>query len=182
MRSRYERAIERNLAELQRAILNRTTLLGLEDAGGLSGLFLQLSYYALFNDYVSHCIKVFDRGRQAASFWYIFRTNEKPIVAYAGRNGVDLVVLETVSAKLKHIRDKTHFHIDPDAVIDPKAIWRDAGLTGKELSVAVDAAWNILKELSASLHLPEVTLPAYDRQVAKRIAIAISEGRIQRDL
>lgn len=182
MRSRYERSIDRNLAELQRAILNRTTLLGLEDAGGLSGLFLQLTYYALFNDYISHCIKVFDRGRQATSFWFIYRTNEKPIVASARRNGVDLVALEKVSAKLKHIRDKTHFHIDSEAVIDPTVIWLEAGLSGKELSEAVDAAWNILKELAVSLHLPEVTLPHYDRQVAQRIAVAIGEGRIERDL
>lgn len=182
MSSRYERAIERNLAELQRAILNRTTLLGLEDAGNIRGLFLQLTFYALFNDYISHCIKVFDSSYQAASFWYIYRSNEKPIAAYAKRNGIDLAALDAVSIKLKHIRDKTHFHIDPDAVIDPKIIWHEAGLSGKELSVAVDVVWNILNELAASLNLPKVTLLNYDRREAQRIAVAISDVRIEREL
>lgn len=182
MGTRYQRAIDRNLAELQRAILNRTTLLGLEDAGGLSSIFLQLTYNALFNDYISHCIKVFDLGRQTASFWYIYRTDEKPITASAKRNRIDIEALERVSSKLKHIRDKTHFHIDSEAVIEPKAIWRSAGLSGKELSKAVDAAWVMLKELAAALHLPEVDLPVYDRKIARRIAVAISEGRIERDL
>lgn len=63
---RYERAIGRNLAELQRAILNRTTLLGLEDAG-VSHLFLKLTYYALFNDYIAHCIKVFECCQKSSS-------------------------------------------------------------------------------------------------------------------
>lgn len=178
MCTRYERAIERNLGELQRAILNRSTLLGLEDANGLSNIFLQVTYFALFNDYISHCIKVFDRSHQAASFWYIYRTNEKPIATYAKRKGIDIAHLEKVGSKLKHIRDKTHFHIDPDAVIDPKAIWLSAGLSGKELSAAIDAVWGMLSELAATLHLEEVTLPAYGRKDAYRIAAAIQEQKI----
>jgi len=144
---RYERAIERNLAELQRAILNRTTLLGLEDAG-ISHLFLKLAYYALFNDYIAHCIKVFETRKQAASFWYIYRTNQKPIDACAHREKISVKALEKVSEKLQHIRDKTHFHIDTTGVIDPKAVWHQAGLTGKELSAAVDAAWQHLQTCS----------------------------------
>lgn len=179
MRTRYERAIERNLAELQRAILNRTTLLGLEDAGGLSSVFLQVTYFALINDYLAHCIKVFDRGRQAASFWYIYRTDERPFAAYAKRKRIDIAGLEEVSSKLKHIRDKTHFHIDSDAVVDPKAIWRSAGLSGKELSAAVDAAWGMLSELASTLNLEEVVLPAYCRKDAHRIASAIQDGRAE---
>ena len=178
MRTRYERAIERNLAELQKAILNRTTLLGFEDAGGLSSIFLQVTYFALFNDYISHCIKVFDRGRQAASFWYIYRTDEKAVSVYVRRNQIDIDHIEEVSSKLKHIRDKTHFHVDPDAVVDPKAIWRSADLSGRELSAAVDAAWRILSDLAAVLDLEKVALPVYRRKDAHRIAVAIEEGRM----
>ena len=65
---RYTKGIERNLAELQRAILNRTTMLGIERSRGVTSLFIQVSYFALFNDYVAHCIKVFERSKQAASF------------------------------------------------------------------------------------------------------------------
>ena len=68
VKKRNELAIQRNLAELQRAILNRTTLLGFEDVGGISHIFLKLSYHAFFNDYVAHCIKIFDRNSKSASF------------------------------------------------------------------------------------------------------------------
>lgn len=172
---RYDRAIQRNLAELQRAILNRTTLLGLEDAGGISHLFLKLSYFALFNDYIAHCIKVFETGKQAASFWYIYRTNQKPIDTCARREKINVKALEKVSEKLKHIRDKAHFHIDTTGVLDVKAVWREAGLSGKELSAAVDAAWCILTDLQQSLSLPEVMLPEYDRALVRRLAISVEE-------
>ena len=171
---RYERAIERNLAELQRAILNRTTLLGLEDTG-VSRLFLKLTYCALFNDYIAHCIKVFETRKQVTSFWYIYRANQKPIDAYARRKKISIKTLETVSEKLKHIRDKTHFHIDETGVLDSKAVWREAGLKGKELSGAVDAAWDMLTDLQQSLKLPEVILPKYDRILVKRLARLIEE-------
>ena len=109
---RYTKAIERNLAELQRAILNRTTILGFERERGITSLFLQIVYRALFNDYVGHCIKVFERSKQSASFWYIYRTNQRQIDIFASKEKIDIAFMEHVSTKLKHIRNKTHFHID----------------------------------------------------------------------
>ena len=174
---RYTKAIERNLAELQRAILNRTTMLGIEQSRGGTSLFLQVSYFALFNDYVAHCIKVFERSKQAASFWYIYRTDQKIVDAFAKKAKIDMASLEEVSAKLKHIRDQTHFHIDTNGVLDTKAVWRAAGLTGKQLSIAVDAAWSILTHLQESLSLPEVSLPSYYKvaHVHERV-VAIKSG------
>ncbi|MDI4635820.1 hypothetical protein J7U46_22330 [Pelomonas sp. V22] len=169
---RYTRAIERNLAELQRAILNRTTMVGIEKVGGVSSLFLQVTYFALFNDYVAHCIKVFENSTRAASFWYIYRTDQGLVDAFAKKAKLDIASLEAVSAKLKHIRDQTHFHIDSKGVLDTKSVWRAAGLTGKQLSAAVDAAWSILTHLQQSLLLPETPLPAYYKvaHVLERVA------------
>ena len=157
------------------AILNRTTLVGIEDANGVSHLFLKLSYYALFNDYIAHCIKVFEDGKQAASFWYIYRTNQQPIDACARREGISIKELQKISGKLKHIRDRTHFHIDTKGVLNSKAIWQEAGLTGKELSAAVDAVWCMLTDLQKSLGLSEVKLPKYDRSAVCRLALLIEE-------
>ena len=89
---------------------------------------------------------------------------------------INITELECVSDKLKHIRDKTHFHIDADGMLDTKAVWEEANLSGKELSAAIDAVWAILKNLELLLHLPEVTLLDYDSQIARRIAIAVEEG------
>lgn len=173
--SRYDKAIGRNLAELQGAILNRTTMTGIENAGDVTSLFLELCYYALFNDYIAHCIKVFEQGKQAASFWYIYRTDQSLVDKIAKRQGISIATFEEVSGKLKKIRDETHFHIDTAGVLDTKSVWRDANLTGKELSTAVDAAWEILSCLQQSLSLPEVTLPtSYKPKHVKAIAAAIN--------
>ena len=167
-------AIARNLSELQQAILNRTTLLGLEDAC-VSHLFLKVIYRALFNDYIAHCIKVFEDRKQAASFWYIYRTNQKQIDAFALRRKIDIKRLRIVSEKLKHIRNKTHFHIDKVGVLDTKGVWRDTRLPGKKLSRAVDSAWNILTDLQLSFNLPEVPLPEYRPSLVKRLANLVDE-------
>lgn len=174
---RYTKAIERNLAELQRAILNRTTMLGIERSRSVTSLLLQVSYLALFNDYMAHCIKVFERNKQAASFWYIYQTDQKIVNAFAKKAKIDIASLEEVSSKLKQIRDQTHFHIDVYAVLEPKAVWHAAGLTGKQLSIAVDAAWSILIHLQKSLSLPEVSLPSYYKvaHVHERV-VAIETG------
>jgi hypothetical protein len=169
--------IQRNLAELQRAILDRTTLLGLEDAG-VSHMFLTLTYYALFNDYVAHCIKVFEKSRHAASFWDIHHRHKHSIEAIARSKGVNLKHLETVTEKLKKIRNKTHFHIDIAGVLDAKAVWWKAGLTGRQLSTAVDGAWEILNDLQRSLGGSGLSLPAYDRNFVRRVAVMVEEGRV----
>jgi hypothetical protein len=122
--SRYEAAIERNLAEVQRAVLDRRAMVAMESVGGISNGYLKVIYYALFNDYIAHCIKVFERSSGAASFWYIYDTNQKPINEFARKNGIDIAKFESLTESLKHVRDKTHFHIDREGVLDPKAVWR----------------------------------------------------------
>jgi len=87
----------------------------------------------------------------------------------------DFFKISKVSEKLKHIRDKTHFHIDTSGVLDAKAVWREAGLSGKELSAAVDAAWHLLTDLQQSLSLPEVTLPEYNRALVRGLALLVEE-------
>lgn len=175
---RYNKAIERNLAELQRAILIRTTLLGFERESGVTSLFLKMSYFALFNDYIAHCIKVFEQSKQSASFWYIYRTNQPPINEYTSKKNIDISELEDISNRLKRIRDQTHFHIDSTGVLDTHEVWRVAGLTGKRLSDGVNAVWSILDHLQKSLSLPEVALPCtYNEAHVHERVVAIENGK-----
>jgi len=164
------KAIERNLAELQRAQLNRTTLEGLASLDGFSSLLPMVIYTALFNDYIAHCMKVFERSGKSASFWYLYRTHQGPIDTFAKKERIDIGSLEVVSARLKEIRNLTHFHIDANSVMDHKAVWRSAELKGKELSGAVNAAWKIVDFLRAEFGVKEVFVPDYysTKYVAER--------------
>ena len=157
--TRYANALSRNLAELQRAILDRTLLVAIEKERAAGSGFLRLAYMALFNDYVAHCIKVFEKSTRVASFWYLYRTDQHLCDAWARSQKIDVPAMDAVATKLKHIRDLTHFHIDVDAVLDAKAVWKTAGLSGKELASAVDAAWSLTTQLQKHQGLPEVTLP-----------------------
>ena len=173
--ARYEKAIARNLAELQWALIHSTTMQGIEQAKPVYHYFHHSAYNALFNDYISHCIKVFERSSQAASFWYIYRTNAKRVDDFCAAQGINLDEIEAFVLKLKHIRDKTHFHIDFDGVLDPKKIWADADINGKALAAAVNAVWKILTHLQELLSLPEVTLPHYTIESAKEAALRVEE-------
>lgn len=170
--SRYDKALERNLAELQKALLIRATLLGIEKHRYTTKVFIRIVQDALENDYTSHAIKVFEQSRKAASFWYLYRTDQKPIDRYARKLGYRLSELQSISDKLKVIRNGTHFHIDASGVLDAKAIWAQAGLTGKQLAAAIDFAWGALGSIQTSmgrdipslqLYTPEVALAALER-------------------
>ena len=156
--SRYEAAIERNLAELQRAILNRRAVIAMEEVG-ISNGYLKVIYFALFNDYMAHCIKVFERSSGAASFWYIYDTNQKPINDFARKNGMDLSKFESLTEQLKHVRDKTHFHIDREGVLDSKAVWKEVELNGKELATAIDQMWDLLNAVPPCANMKCDTYP-----------------------
>lgn len=176
--SRYEAALERNLAEVQRAILNRRAMVAMESAGGISDIHLKVVYFALFNDYIARCIKVFERSAGAASFWYIYDTNQKPINEFARKNQIDLALFERLTPKLKHVRDKTHFHIDREGVLDPQAVWREADLNGQELAATVDKMWALLNAARAVAGQPPMELPRYDDDVMRRMTMLVEERRL----
>ena len=173
--TRYKAAVERNLAETQRALLNLDLLSGIEKVGGISGNEAKGVYYALFNDYIAHCIKVMDMHKDAASFWYLYRTNKGMFDQAAKYLKVDLAKLDRMAKKLKHIRDKTHFHIDRDGVIDPKSVWRDAGIVGKELAEVVQIVWALLNSARAHLGAEPLERPEVDLAAVTK-GIVVMEG------
>ena len=168
----YTKAIERCLAELQWAQIHRISLQGIEAADPVHHYFLHSTYHALFNDYLAHCIKVLDLSRGTASFWYIRSVHSARVDGFATKSGFDVAEIREVSERLRHVRDKTHFHIDKTGVMDTRAIWRDAGITGKRLATVVDWVWEILNHLQRELGLKQVTLPSYSIESAKAAALA----------
>lgn len=145
--SRYDHALERNLAELQKALLIRETLLAVEKHRYTLKVFTRVVNESLKNDYLSHAIKVFDRNSQSTSFWYLYKSDPRPIDKYAKAVGYSVDLLAEVSDKLKTVRNGTHFHIDSRGVLDPAAIWKDAAIKGSQLSATLDFAWGALSSV-----------------------------------
>lgn len=170
--SRYDSALKRNLAELQKVLLIRATLLGIEKHKYTTKVFTRVIRDALHNDHMSHAIKVLEQSSKAASFWYLYRADPRPIDKYAREVGYDIANLQIVADKLKAIRNGSHFHIDKTGVLDPEVVWSGAALTGKELGAAIDFVWGALSAIqeanggeAPSLldYTPDVALAALKR-------------------
>ena len=172
---RYVKAVARILAELQRAVMNRAALLAIEKEHATGAGIFRIAYLALFNDYVAHAMKVFEQSTRVASLWYLYRSDQTLLDAFAAGAKIDLRKLTEVSCKLKHIRDKTHFHIDADAVLATGEVWREAGITGRQLSTAIDQAWKLVCHLQQhhgleAVHLlPEMSTERMRKQVARAL-------------
>lgn len=152
-------------------------MVAVESIGSVTNFILKVLYYALFNDYISHCIKVFERSSGAASFWYIYETNQKPLNAYAKEHGIDISAFQVLTEKLAHVRNKTHFHIDREAVLDPQAAWREADINGANLASAVDAVWALLNDLQRSRSQAPMEVPPFDDAVIRRVADLVQKER-----
>lgn len=173
---RFVSAIARNLAELQRAIHNRDAMLAIEAERATGYSLLRLAYLALYNDYMAHAMKIFEEGTRVASFWYLYRTDKGLSDRFMRQESIDVSALSDMSARLKCVRDATHFHIDADSVSDTKRIWRAAGIKGAELSSSIDSAWKVVRHLQQHHGLPpvqllpEMTMERLRRQV-KRVKV-----------
>lgn len=152
---RYPKAVYRNLCEVVNALHERQVLISLEEYikknGKIfyyGGSFLHIARDALFNDMIAHIIKVLDRNRDSTGFWYIFKTDKGMIKNCESYSESKIKFLDELAPKLKIVRDKSHFHIDKNGVLDPKAVWSEAGITGDELGKGVDYLLDILLEVN----------------------------------
>lgn len=168
--TRLQRAISRNIAESSNAILKRRAIVGLHSAHSAHGLdFFRIAEHALFNDMLAHAMRVLDLSGGAASFWYVYRCCDKEIDAFATANNISIERIKELAKRLKCVRDKTHFHIDRHAVLNPTAVWAAAGVTGDDLGWLLESTFACLAEASAVNcgFRPEV--PDYDGTDAARI-------------
>jgi len=95
-------------------------------------------------DTYAHAMKILDRHPQSVSFWYIFKQKEQEIRAFCGSQSILLSEIEWISDKLKDVRDRTHFHIDPRDIFDPAAVWKRAGIKNSRFTAVLESLWKIL--------------------------------------
>ena len=161
-RDTYDAALERCLAELNNAILERRALIALHEVKSAHGLdFFRISAIALFNDLVSHTIKVFEVSKQVAGFWYLERVNEKAFADAAADLNIDVNRIRRFAKRFRTIRNKTHFHIDKMDVLDPRKVWRRAGITGDELGCILEDGYHLLNRVYETRTGKTKSIPDY---------------------
>lgn len=177
---RYFRALKRNLYELRWAIWERKALLGLHKEKTYHGVdFFSIAGTALYNDMISHTIKVLDRNKESATFWYLYRCNSTIIDNFIKKKGYDLKQINQLSDKLIGVRVKTHFHIDREAVFDPRRVWSDANIRWKEFAKILDSIWNILQHLHDDGFGKKFITPKYNgNDATELIKVAQEKGII----
>ncbi len=140
---RFWRTVRRLLAEVtwirveQRALerLVGTKTKGLD--------FFRVAHTALLGDRLLRLVRVLEDSTRVSSFWYLYRCAPMEFA------NVDVRRLQSISKRLKSIRDKTFIHIDKRAVFNPEAIYQQAGITGREIVWAIETVWNELTRLHA---------------------------------
>ncbi len=163
IQDRFEASLKRSLAELSSAVLKLRALDGLRSAHSVHALdFFRLAGTALFNDVLGHAMRVFDEHKQAAAFWYVVKVNEPNALNLAKELEVNFEALKLFSANIKIIRDRTHFHIDKDAVKNSALVWENADVNGNQLRVALDSAFSLLSEIYFRLSGIRISIPEYD--------------------
>lgn len=146
----FEHSLRRNIIETYHAIYNRRAIdeLARAEATLTTNLtFFRLAQMALYNDMIAHAAKVLDKNKDSATFWYIYDQRRNEVDRFVASIDRELKILQDISSNLKHVRDKTHFHIDRKSVLSPNAVWQKAGITGNDFVEALDLLENILQHL-----------------------------------
>jgi len=142
---RISRTINRCAHELMK-FMNQTTALKnlLKHDQPMSSNFFRVVYYSLYDSRILHLIKVLDEHRDSVGFWYLYKFLKPEIKGFCESENLKIDDLELLTKKLKHIRDKTHFHIGKKEVVDPGQVWKDASLTGDFINNTGEGLFKII--------------------------------------
>lgn len=153
----YEKAIQSNINKIAHALFELKVLIAFDNYIEQNNVyiygasFFEISKKALYNDMFRHAMNVLDKNGNSATFWYILKTNEAKIKALKSYSQSKSNSLKILADKLKHIRDKVHFHIDKDSVLDPHKIWLESDIKANELRDGLEYLFSILEELHRSV-------------------------------
>lgn len=163
----YNRALERNLAELSNGHLKRMALIGMSKLNSSHALdFFQITAHALKNDMLSHLMKVFDVHNEATAFRWCF---ENAGIDFKNKHQSSVNEIDKITLRLKNIRDKTHFHIDKKKVSNPSEVWSEAKINGDEIECLFENGFLILSELYKMRTGNRIKFPEYDGSDAPKI-------------
>lgn len=149
MKVRYGNVLEKCLQDLYHIKTNITIynrIVSKEDTFEHFNFFYFVSI-SLFNDILSRSIRLLDKHKDSANFWYIERIKYKDIKNFLKSKILSIEDIEKLSNKLIHVRDKVHFHLDRDAILNPNEIWDEANIIGESLKNTIESIFEILIHL-----------------------------------
>lgn len=158
---RFARVVKRLLYEIAWIRIEGVALRELGKGIPSALKFFYVAHTGLRGDRLARLIRVFDEGKDVASFWYLHRCKPKEMGCLFKRSGVMLEDLKSVSRKLKLIRNRTFVHIDKLGVQDPAQVYKDADLRGREIQRAITAIWRVLRGLERAMGQTPEKISAY---------------------
>ena len=109
--------------------------------------FIEISRKALFHDMISHVVKVLDKDSRGATFWDIYSKFKQDIDSFMMGQEIRIKDIREFGKNLKHVWDKTHFHVDKKGVFDTRSIWIEANIKRVQLLEIMDFIYDILKHV-----------------------------------
>ena len=120
---------------------------------------------------LSHLMRVLDKTKNTASFWYIYKREKKAINAIIEKHQLDFPLLENLAEKnrLYLLRNKSHFHIDKGYAYSQEDLWKKADVSSREIQYALESLLIILGALFKKI--TEIEFPQVDYDGADAAAV-----------
>lgn len=166
---RYRRAIERIGAEAFWLYTYQKAICGLTvDAVGLD--FFRVSLNALKDARIIRLIRVLEDNERVASFWYLFRTNERIFRDISKKVSFNIKLAEELTQKFLGIRDQTFVHIDKTKVFDPEQLYIDANIKHQDIDDFINGLWALMRILHLEILGEEIKCDNYTGEDIKHLA------------
>lgn len=115
--------------------------------------FLGQCYFALYDNFISHTIKVVVHNSKSYTFQNIIKHNKQKVQSLLTKNQITIKFYREMQKKLKQLRTKQFFHIDREYLKDSNKIWVEINIKEDELNNLIKGVYNVLK----TLYLDEIS-------------------------
>lgn len=109
--------------------------------------FLAQCYNALFDNCLSHLVKVVVHNSMSYTFQNVIKHDRQKIQSLLLQNKVTMDFYKELQDKLRKLRNKQLVHIDKEYLNDPNKIWSEIQITGDDLKTLITGIYKVIKQL-----------------------------------
>ncbi len=133
-------------------------------AKSTENLFLALASQAMVNDLFTLTMRVMDKTKRAASFWYLIKAERAKLDTFTDD---DLKFIEDASCRLSHARNKAHAHADKNYAYKSDQAWKEADISGFAIERLLNLLYTALCSLFEAKMGFKFDIPRYDFEDVK---------------